>query len=59
MSGQGYGQMHMQNKESLIAMCTGGSWNSGVRAGSRTVVLSDYPWRVLSSGGTRAACDAL
>lgn len=59
MPGQGYGQVYMQNEESLIAMRTGGGWDSGVRAGSRAVALSDCPWRVLSGGGARAACDAL
>ena len=59
MHGKGYWQMHMQNNASLIALRTGGFWESGVCAGSRTASLSNYPWYVSSNSGARAACDAL
>lgn len=59
MPGKGYGRMYMQNKESLIAMRPGGRWDSGVCAGSRTVVLDRFPWFVDATNGARAACDAL
>lgn len=59
MPGKGYGQMHMQNDISLIALRAGGNWISGVHAGSRTVYLNYYPWYVYSRNGARAACDAL
>lgn len=59
MPGKGYGQIHMQNDASLIALCAGGSWRFGVRTGSRTVLLYCCPWYEYSDYGARAACDAL
>lgn len=59
MVGQTVGQLYMQHSASLLAVCVGGSWNAGVKAGSRTVDLRSYPWNVSADLGARFACDAL
>lgn len=59
LPGRGYGQIYMQSEVSLISMRTGGNFDSGVCAGSRTVALDTSPWDVYSRSGARAACDAL
>lgn len=59
MPNQGYGQLYMYTPNALVVMRTGGHWNDGVEAGSRTATLVNVPWYVDSTGGCRAACDPL
>jgi hypothetical protein len=42
-----------------ICLLAGGSWNDGVYAGSRAVYAYRGPWNVLSTDGSRFACDSL
>ena len=41
----------------LHALIGGGSWDSGVRCGSRAVYCYCYPWLVYTGIGVRCVCD--
>jgi len=59
MSGQNVGQVYLYTDASFVQVIAGGEGNNGVYAGSRCVNLYSYPWRVVSSIGSRFACDSL
>ena len=57
--GDGYGNILQYNDYSLIALLGGGCSVDSVHAGARTVMMYNYPWRVVSSFGSRCACGSL
>lgn len=59
MAEMGVGQLYILDEQALVQVVGGGDWGSGVVAGSRCVNLGLYPWLVLTSGGSRFACDGL
>lgn len=56
--GAGMGQAYLPFTYGLSALVCGHYWNDGVLCGSRTVLVHDYPWHVLTGIGARLACDA-
>ena len=59
MPGLLVGQLYEYGDNSFRQIICGGNWDNGVLAGSRCVHLSDYPWFVSASRGSRFACDSL
>lgn len=57
--GGGYGQAYMYSSTGLHALVGGGSWNGGVRCGSRAVYCGIYPWNVGTAVGVWCVCDSL
>ncbi len=57
MSGKGVGQLYIYTDTFLVQLAAGGNWNDGVRTGSRTANLINYPWGVNTGFGSRFACD--
>lgn len=55
----GNGNIYEYTDYSLIALLGGGDWLDGSRCGSRTVLLGDCPWSVITSVGIRLGCDSL
>lgn len=58
-SGMGVGQIHGYGSYPIVQVLAGLNWNDGVRAGSRSLRLSRYPWDVDTDVGCRFACDPL
>ena len=59
MTGQNVGQQYLYNSTGLRMYLAGGSWSSGVRAGSRALYAGPPPWDVATTRGSRFACDGL
>lgn len=56
--GTGKGQAYLYKDNALVSLIAGGSWDNGVRAGTRSVHANNYPWYVGTGAGVRLACDA-
>ena len=54
-----FGQAYLPNSYGVVSYIAGGSWGDGVLAGSRAVLVSDFPWHVYTCFGARFACGSL
>lgn len=53
------GNIYEYYANSVVALIAGGSYNSGIKAGMRTLYCNACPWSVIIGLGVRGVCDSL
>lgn len=53
----GRGSLYLANDRGIVAAIHGGTWNSGVNAGSRSIDIAGDPWTGAQSIGARGVAD--